>query len=118
MGFSLVVRHRICYSWERKSVLVQFFVCLALTFSAFIVQVALTTYRGESIDKISSFAALFNNPFLAVGYLSMPYLLMFGFDIHSRRKQKKKEKIENATAAYLEDTADAEENTQEEEYAY
>jgi hypothetical protein len=44
---------------------------------------------------------------------------MLGFDIHSRRKQKKKkEKIENATAAYLEDAADAEENTQEEEYAY
>jgi hypothetical protein len=113
-----------------RGVLVQFFVCLTLTFSAFIVQDILTTYGGGPFGQIFSLADLFRNPFLAVGYLSMPYLLMLGFDINSRRKQKKKEKIESVTDAYLEDAAEAdenmqqvewvevEENIQEEEYAY
>ncbi|MDH5460579.1 MAG: hypothetical protein OEY95_00350 [Candidatus Bathyarchaeota archaeon] len=102
-----------------KGVLAQFFVCLTLTFSAFIVQDILTTYRDRSIVQIFSLTSLFNNPFLAIGYLSMPYLLMLGFDIHSRRKQKKKkEKIESATDAYLKDASDAEEKAQEEESSY
>jgi len=100
-----------------RGVLVQFFVCLTLTFSAFVVQDILITYGGESIGQMFSLAALFNNPFLAIGYLSLPYLLMLGFDIHSRRKQKKKEKMEKVTAAYLEDAAEADESIQEEEWA-
>jgi hypothetical protein len=100
-----------------RGVLVQFFVCLTLTFSAFVVQDILITYGGESIGQMFSLAALFNNPFLAIGYLSLPYLLMLGFDIHSRRKQKKKEKMEKVTVAYLEDAAEADESIQEEEWA-
>lgn len=104
---------------KEKGVLAQFFVCLTLTFSAFVVQDVITIYGGRSIGQMFSLAVLFHNPFLAIGYLSMPYLLMLGFDIHSRRKQKKKkEKIENATAAYLEDAAAAEEKAQEEECSY
>jgi len=99
-----------------KGVLVQFFVCLTLTFSAFIVQDILITYGGGSIGQMFSLAVLFNNPFLAVGYLSLPYLLMLGFDINSRRNQKKKEKIENTTNVYLEDAAEADENVQQEEW--
>jgi len=112
-----------------RGVLVQFFVCLTLTFSAFIVQDIITTYENRSIGQIFSLENLFHNPFLALGYLSLPYLLMLAFDINSRRKQKKKEKIENVTNAYLNDAAEAdenmkeegvevEENTQEEEYTY
>jgi hypothetical protein len=97
-----------------KGVLTQFFVCLTLTFSAFIVQDALTTYGGKSIGQIFSLAVLFHNPFLATAYLSMPYLLMLASDIHSRRKQKKDERIENITAVYLEDAAETEESAQEE----
>jgi hypothetical protein len=100
-----------------RGVLIQFFVCLTLTFSAFVVQDILITYGGESIGQMFSLAALFNNPFLAIGYLSLPYLLMLGFDIHSRRKQKKKEKMEKVTAAYLEDAAEADEGIEEEEWA-
>ena len=100
-----------------RGVLIQFFVCLALTFSAFVVQDVLFTYGGGSIGQIFSLAVLFNNPFLAMGYLSLPYLLMLGLDIHSRRKQKKKEKLENVTAVYLEDAAEADEGIQEEEWA-
>jgi len=99
-----------------RSVLVQFFVCLTLTFSAFVVQDILIAYGGRSIGQIFSLAVLFHNPFLAIGYLSLPYLLMLGLDIHSRRKQKKKEKLENITAVYLEDVAETGEDTQEEEW--
>jgi len=113
-----------------RGVLIQFFVCLTLTFSAFIVQDIITTYQNRSIGQIFNLEASFHNPFLALGYLSLPYLLMLAFDINSRRKQKKKEKIENITNTYLKDAAEAdenvqqvelvevEENTQEEEYTY
>lgn len=103
---------------KEKGVLTQFFVCLALTFSAFMVQDVLTTYVGRSISQIFSLAVLFNNPFLATGYLLIPYLLMVGLDVHSRRKQKESEKMETITTVYLQDVADAEENIQEEEYTY
>jgi len=99
-----------------RGVLVQFFVCLTLTFTAFIVQDILTTYGGGPMGQLFSLADLFYNPFLALGYLSLPYLLMLGFDINSRRKQKKKkEKIEDVTDAYFEDAAEAEENMEQEE---
>ena len=102
-----------------KGVLIQFFVCLTLTFSAFVVQDVITTYEGMSIGQIFSLSVLFNNPFIAIGYLSMPYLLMLGFDIHSRRRQKKeKERIESATTAYLENAVATEEKAQEEEPSY
>lgn len=99
-----------------RGVLIQFFVCLTLTFSAFIVQDIITTYENRSIGQIFNLAVLFHNPFLALGYLSLPYLLMVGFDINSRRKQKKKEKIENTTNAYLNDAAEADENVEQEEW--
>jgi hypothetical protein len=99
-----------------RGVLVQFFVCLTLTFSAFIVQDIITTYENRSIGQIFNLAVLFHNPFLALGYLSLPYLLMVGFDINSRRKQKKKEKIESVTDVYLNDAAEADENGQQEEW--
>jgi len=101
-----------------RGVLVQFFVCLTLTFSAFFVQDVLMTFEGKSISQIFSLAVLFHNPFLAIGYLSMPYLLMIGFDIHSRRKQKNKEKIERITEVYLKDAAAGEEEVLEEEWTY
>ena len=99
-----------------RGVLIQFFVCLTLTFSAFIVHDIITTYQNRSIGQIFNLATLFHNPFLALGYLSLPYLLMLGFDIKSKRKQKKKEKIENVTDVYLNDAAEADENVQQVEW--
>lgn len=98
-----------------RGVLVQFFVCLTLAFLAFVVQDILIAYGGRSMDQIFNFADLFSNPFLAIGYLSMPYLLMLGLDINSRRKQKK-EKMESVTDAYAENAAATEEEVQEEEW--
>jgi len=83
---------------KERSVLVQFFVILTLTFLAFVIRDALTIICNcETIDQIFGLAVLFHNPFLAVGYLSMPYLLMLILDIHSGTKRKKKEKLEKAT---------------------
>lgn len=75
---------------KERGVLIQFFVCLTLTFAAFVIQDALTSYQGKPIDQTIRLVVLFHNPFLAVGYLLMPYLLMLMLDIRSRRKHKKR----------------------------
>lgn len=100
---------------KERSVLVQFFVCLTLTFVAFVVQDMITTYGGQLNSQILSLATLFNNPFLAVIYLLMPYLIMLALDIRLRRKQKKKKELERVTEAYVEDTAVVEQKLQEAE---
>lgn len=86
---------------KERGVLAQFFVCLIITFAAFVVQDILTTYRGGPIDQLFSVAVLFRNPFLAVGYLLIPYILMLILDIRSRKKRKKEETPEIATAPNL-----------------
>jgi uncharacterized membrane protein len=103
---------------KERSVLIQFFVCLTLTFIAFAVQDALTTYGGRSIEQWFSLAVLFYNPFLAVIYLLTPYFLMLTIDIRSRRKRKKEEELENVTTAYVEEVPAPEQKTQEEEASY
>jgi len=102
---------------KERGVLIQFFVCMTLTFMSFVIQDVLT-YGGRPVGQIFSLVVLFNNPFLAVGYLLMPYFLMLILDISSRRKQKKKEELESVTDVYLEDAAVAEEKAQEEESSY
>lgn len=86
---------------KERGVLIQFFVCLILTFVAFVVQDILTTHGGGPMDQLFSLAVLFNNPFLAGGYLLIPYFLMLMLDIRSRKKQKKEETSEKATATHL-----------------
>jgi hypothetical protein len=58
---------------KERSVLVQFFVCLTLTLIAFLVLDALTAYGGRLIDQLLSLAVVFDNPFLAIFYLLIPY---------------------------------------------
>jgi uncharacterized membrane protein len=98
---------------KERSVLIQFFVCLTLTFVAFIVQDALTTYTGGQTEQLFGLVALFYNPFLAVIYLLMPYLLMLTIDIRSRRKLKKDKELENATSIYIEEASTSEQTAQE-----
>ena len=71
-----------------RSVLIQFIVCLTLTFAAFIIQDLLAAYAGRSIDQLFSLATLFQNPILATGYLLMPYVLMISLDMRARQKNK------------------------------
>jgi len=98
---------------KERGVLIQFFVCLTLTFLAFVIEDVLITYRDRPVDQIFNLANLFSNPFLAVGYLSIPYLLMLTLDIRSRKRRKRDELLEEATVAYLEDAV-AEQNAQKE----
>lgn len=93
---------------KERSILVQFFVCLTLTFIAFLVLDALTAYGGMPIDQLLNLAILFNNPFLAIAYLSIPYLLMLLLDIRSRKKHKKEKALGKVTATYLQDSVSAE----------
>jgi hypothetical protein len=60
-------------TWQ---VLAQFFVCLTLTFLAFIAFDSLKAYGGHVISYMLSFATLLENPFAALAYLSMPYIIM------------------------------------------
>lgn len=79
---------------KQTGVLIQFFVCLTLTFAAFLIKDLLATYGGGPIESFFSFSGLFHNPFLAVGYLSIPYALMLILDVRSRKRRKKEEKEE------------------------
>jgi hypothetical protein len=98
---------------KERSVLVQFLVCLALAFVAFSVQNVLTIFGSRSIDQLFGLAASFNNPFLAITYLLLPYFLMFILDIHSRKKRKGKEPLKKLTGAYSDDAATGNKNAQE-----
>ena len=75
---------------KERSGLVQFFVCLTLTFMAFMFLDAIKNYSGGPMDQLLSFAVSSNDPLLAGLYLSMPYLLMLALDIHSRKSRKKR----------------------------
>ncbi|MEM3874616.1 MAG: hypothetical protein QXU45_05735 [Candidatus Bathyarchaeia archaeon] len=93
---------------RERSVLAQFFVCLTLTFLAFIAFDSLKAYGGHVISYMLSFATLLDNPFAALAYLLMPYIIMLAIDLQTRRKNKKKKALENITNTYLENAAAAE----------
>jgi len=109
---------------KERGVLVQFGVCLTLAFLTFIVKDAVTDITSGTLSQILGLAPLFQNPALAAAYLSIPYLLMVGFDIRSKRKKEKwlnlkKEGNDFPEDAFiLEDDFNEKEKTQEEEPAY
>jgi hypothetical protein len=92
---------------KERGVLIQFGVCLTLSFSAFVIQDAVATGLGNgALDQIIGLAPLFRNPILATVYLLIPYLLMIAFDIRGKRKKQKwiqVEKIESETNDFPED---------------
>jgi len=74
---------------KNGSVLVQFFVCLALTFVSFMIQGGLISLINiETMKQILDFSVLFENPYVAIMYLSLPFLIMLSIDIHSRRSNR------------------------------
>ncbi len=96
---------------KERSVLAQFLVCLALTFAAFIIQDLMKNYENSAFNYMLSLNAFFHNPIVAGLYLMAPYFFMLAIDIHCRRANGRKKKIQELTAMYLENTALA---TQEE----
>jgi len=99
---------------KERGVIVQFGVCLTLTFLAFVIQDVVTGPSG-ALDQILGLTPLFENPLLATIYLSLPYLLMLGFDIRGKRKRKREEAAKSETSDFPEDTFIAEDDFKEEE---
>ena len=108
---------------KERGVLAQFGVCLTLTFLAFVIQDTLAGFNG-ALDQILGLAPLFQNPALAAAYLSLPYFMMIGFDIRSKRKRENAKAIQRETNDFPEDTFVVEndfeeyEKTQEEDRVY
>jgi uncharacterized membrane protein len=100
---------------KKRSVLVQFFVCLMLALVAFVIQDYISVYLSGQSQVLQGVAFLLSNPLLAVVYLSVPYLFMVTIDIRARRKTKKDEHMDKITAMYLERSGVAERESGEEE---
>ncbi|MCW4010916.1 MAG: hypothetical protein NWF05_09905 [Candidatus Bathyarchaeota archaeon] len=99
---------------KERSVLVQFFVCLTLTLSAFVLLDVLKNYAGNPLEQLLSYSFLFSNPVIAVLYLSVPYVFMLGIDLRGRNKRKReKERIANLTQDYLDNASATEQKGQE-----
>ncbi len=94
-------------------VLIQFFVCLTLTFLAFVLLDVMEIYAGTSLAQLLSFAFIFSNPILAVLYLSLPYFVMIGLDVRSRRRDKANNKSVDLTETYVDSEELMEQNYQE-----
>jgi len=74
---------------KKRSILVQYIVCLALAVLALSIQGILLTYTGFEVTQIFSVSGFFNNPLLAIFYLSIPYVAMIALDMHVKKKSKK-----------------------------
>jgi hypothetical protein len=95
---------------KERGVLVQFFVCLTLTFLAFVLLDVLELYAGTSLAQLLSFAFVFSNPILATLYLALPYIVMIGLDVRSRRRKKESGDL---TETYVDSEEWVEQNYQE-----
>jgi len=94
---------------KERSILVQFFVCLTLTFFSFIILDALENVGGPLINQLRGVAFLFDNPIFAALYLSLPYILMFTIDWRAKKKQKQNKKLEEMNQDYIENATTNEE---------
>ena len=71
---------------SERGVLVQFFVCLTLTFLAFILKDAINAYSGVSfMQSIGILQGAFTHLFTSLLYLSAPIILMLFIDLRNRR---------------------------------
>jgi len=87
---------------KERGVLVQFFVCLTLTFLALITVDILESYGAASLNQLLGLSFMFNNLVIAALYLALPYILMVALDVRSRNRNKKKEDLEMLTEDYVE----------------
>ena len=91
---------------KQRSVFVQFFVCLILTLTGFVLLDALKGYGWDFSDPAAllanPFTQLFSNLLFAVFYLSLPYVLMLGIDLYGRKKsQNEQQRIKHLTDEYF-----------------
>ena len=98
---------------KERGVLIQFFVCLTLTFLAFILLDLMEVYAGTSLAQLLSLSFVLNNPILATLYLALPYIVMIGLDVNLRRKKNAKKVLSVFTKTHLESEEWAKQNYQE-----
>jgi len=87
---------------KERGVLVQFFLCLTLTFLAIIMVDVLEIYGNMSMSQLLGFSLFFNNLVVASLYLAIPYILMITLDIRSRHLTRQRQNLELLTDNYLE----------------
>ncbi|MGQ9506610.1 MAG: hypothetical protein ACUVTB_01965 [Candidatus Bathycorpusculaceae bacterium] len=90
---------------KQRSVLIQFVVCLTLTFLAFIIQDLLKVYELEPIKQMLSLYVLFQSPIFAMLYLFTPYIFMLLLDIGLRKKYREDAEFEKIKTIYKEQAA-------------
>ena len=106
---------------KQRGVLIQFGVCLTLAVLANVIQGAVTGIGQGPLDQILGLAFLFQNPVIAIAYMSLPYLLMVWFDIRGKRKKDELMNLKMETNDFpqdvfiMEEETTEQENTQEEE---
>ncbi len=100
---------------KERGVLAQFGLCLTLAFLAFIIQDVVRDLGNGALEKILGLEPLFQNPALAVAYLSLPYVLMIGVDIRNKRKREEWLIDERESDDVPEDASSSEEDFEEEE---
>jgi hypothetical protein len=93
---------------RERSVLVQFFVCLILTLTAFLIQDIINAFWNSPFQILHGFVVLLDNPLLAVAYLSLPYVTMLAIDIQAKKRQRTSKQMEEITARYLGQTEEEE----------
>jgi hypothetical protein len=86
-----------------RSVLIQFFVCLTLTFISLIIQDFLIINVNQPIEQIGIILTKFP-PIPATAYLLFPFIFMFILDFRARKIVKRKDGIEKLTQTYLANT--------------
>lgn len=89
---------------KERGVLVQFFLCLSLTFLALIMVDILEGYLSISMTQFLGLSYFFNNFVVATLYLAIPYILMIALDLHSRNMVKQNQNLELLTESFLENT--------------
>jgi hypothetical protein len=92
---------------KQGSVLRLFSYCLALTLISFWLRDTLPLMiESRIIEQILTLDGLFSNPLFAAVFLLAPYLFMVLLDLHSRREERKAEKLmKTAEIAFLGESA-------------
>jgi hypothetical protein len=86
-----------------RSILLQFFLCLTLTFVALEMEEILTVTIGGVFSFVRMNSVMwFQNPAISCLYLSAPYVFMAYLDVRARREKRKEEEKEAAEAVMLE----------------
>jgi hypothetical protein len=85
-----------------RSILLQFFLCLTLTFVAVAMEDFLILTLGGVFSLLRTTATVwFQNPAIACLYLSAPYVFMAYLDVRARRSKRREEEKEAAEAVML-----------------